>query len=335
MGQGAYILGCAGPRLSAAEHAFFAKARPWGFILFARNVENPDQLRALTGDLRAAVGRDAPVLIDQEGGRVQRMAAPHWRQWLPPFEQVVASGNQAERSMWLRYRLIADELRDVGIDVNCVPNADVATSETHPFLANRCYGFDADIVARIASSVVAGLQAGGVSPVQKHMPGHGRAVTDSHFRVPQVAASRDELAKTDFLPFTRLKDLTMGMTGHVLYSDIDPVKPATMSAGVIRLIRNDIGFGGLLMTDDISMQALNGTLSDRCAGAIGAGCDMVLHCNGDLQEMAVVADVAGLMVPKAQARADRAIAARPVTQPIDIKDAEAELRTLVKGYARV
>lgn len=201
-GQGAYIFGCAGPRLVPGEAAFFAQAQPWAFILFARNVENPDQLRALTSELREAVGRDAPVFIDQEGGRVARMRPPHWRSWLPPMDQVTATGDNAARALYLRYRLISEELRAVGIDGNCAPLADVATPDTHPFLFNRCYGTSAEEVTRNSRAVADALLDGGVLPVMKHMPGHGRGTVDSHLGLPVVTAGREALER-DFAPFRR------------------------------------------------------------------------------------------------------------------------------------
>lgn len=334
MGQGAYIFGCEGLAVTEAERAFYAEAQPWGFILFARNVSDPEQLRRLTGDLREAVGRDAPVLIDQEGGRVQRMRAPHWKEWLPPLDFVVQAGAGAERAMWLRYRLIAEELRAVGIDVDCAPCADVAGTDTHPVLRNRCYGSDPDQVAVLARAVANGLLAGGVAPVMKHMPGHGRALVDSHLDLPRTSASLDLLESRDFAPFRALADLPMAMSAHVVFEAVDS-KPATISPAMVGLIRDRIGFLGLLMTDDVSMQALQGNVASRSEAAVRAGCDMVLHCNGDLPEMQSIAAVAGRMGTAAQARADRAAAARGRVETIDIAAAEAELSSLMESGAHV
>ena len=334
MGQGGYIFGCEGQAVTTAEHAFFAEAQPWGFILFARNVDSPDQLRKLTGDLRDAVGRDAPVLIDQEGGRVQRLRAPHWREWLPPLEQVALAGDRAERAMWLRYRLIAEELRDVGIDVNCAPCADIAGPQTHAILRNRCYSADPARVAILARAVAEGLLAGGVAPVMKHMPGHGRALVDSHLDLPRTDAPASVLQAEDFAPFKALNDLPMGMSAHIGFEAIDAA-PATISSAMVRLIRDGIGFGGLLMTDDISMQALQGDVASRSRAALAAGCDMILHCNGQLEEMAAVAEAAGMMEPAAQARADIAANGRGRGEAIDISAAEAELAALMQGRAHV
>ena len=330
MGQGAYIFGCVGPRLRAEEADFFKEAEPWGFILFARNVENPEQLRRLTRDLRACIGRDAPILIDQEGGRVQRMRAPHWREWMPALDQIEKAGENAARSMWLRYRLIAEELKAVGIDANCAPLGDTLTAQTHPVLANRCYGSELDSVVEVSRVVANGLISGGVLPVVKHLPGHGRAMVDSHLDLPRVNASAQELQNTDFAVFKALADLPLAMTAHIVYSDLDEL-PATQSPKIIAMIREKIGFSGLLMTDDISMQALGGLLEDRCLKSIDAGCDMILHCNGDLAEMQRVVGVAGQMSDVSQNRADNALKSCVEALPFDIPAAEAELEAIMRG----
>jgi beta-N-acetylhexosaminidase len=328
---GATILGCAGPALSPDERAFFAEAAPWGFILFERNIVEPRQLMRLTGALREAVGRDAPILIDQEGGRVQRMRPPHWRLWRPPLDQVALAGpGEAARSLRLRYRLIAEELRAVGIDVNCAPVADLARPETHGVLRNRCYGAAPVAVVGAARAVVDGLAEGGVLPVVKHIPGHGRARTDSHQALPVVDAPREVLETTDFAAFRALADLPMGMTAHVVYSALDD-RPATLSPVVIAAIRQEIGFDGLLMTDDISMGALAGGMAARVAEARAAGCDVVLHCNGDRAEMAEVVAHAGRLSGPARGRADAALARRPSARMADIPALEAELAALLAG----
>ncbi len=328
----AAILGCYGPRLRPDERAFFAEVQPWGFILFARNCETPDQVRRLTDGLREAVGRPAPVLIDQEGGRVQRIAPPHWRRWLPPLEQMETAGpSGGPRAMYLRYRIIAEELRDIGIDVNCAPMADIAEPFTHPVLRNRCYGSDPATVTAAARGVAEGLLDGGVLPVLKHVPGHGRAFVDSHETLPLVDAPAEALWRHDFAPFKALSGLPMAMTSHVVYAAFDAERPATTSPEMIRLIRDEIGIGGLLMTDDISMQALSGDLLARSRAALAAGCDIVLHCNGEIGEMRLVAEAAGPMTPAAAARAEAALGARRAVRPIDIAAAEAELEALLAG----
>jgi beta-N-acetylhexosaminidase len=327
---GAAIFGCAGPALQKDEARFFREADPLGFILFARNVENPDQLRRLTGDLRAAVGRDAPILVDQEGGRVQRLRAPHWREWLPPLDQVQRAGDQAARSMALRYRIIAAELRAVGIDGNCAPCCDLALAETHPFLRNRCYGEDPAKVATIARAVALAQLEGGVLPVIKHLPGHGRSTADTHHDLPTVTVDRATLAATDFAPFAALKDMPMAMTAHVVFAAHDPDLPATQSPRMIAVIRNEIGFDGLLMTDDLNMQALSGTLGQRTERSIAAGCDVALHCKGDLDEMEAVAAAAGSLTPQALRRAGAALARRHGADPVDIAALEADLATVLQ-----
>ncbi|KPU83540.1 beta-hexosaminidase [Marinosulfonomonas sp. PRT-SC04] len=329
--QGAYLFGCAGEHLSADETAFFAATNPWGFILFARNINNPEQLRRLTADLRRAVGRDAVITIDQEGGRVERMTPPHWRHWLPPLDQVARNPEAASRSMYLRSRIIADELRRVGIDSNCSPCADVANAQTHPFLRNRCYGEDAQTVATVARAVADGLLDGGVLPVLKHMPGHGRGTLDSHKQLPRVAAKRADLEAVDFAAMRALNDLPLGMSAHIVYEDIDPDQPATTSLIMSKLIRNQIGFSGLLMTDDLSMQALTGDLRSRTQAALAAGMDMILHCNGEISEMDVIAEQAGEFTDVAQMRADSALKRRVPADNIDISTLEAELASLING----
>ena len=331
MAQTAAIFGCLGPRLRNSEKAFFAETQPWGFILFARNLETPDQVKRLTDNLRNAVGRDVPILIDQEGGRVQRLGPPHWRQWLPPLDQMAAAGDVGPRSMELRGTLIAQEHLALGIDVNCTPMADIAEDYTHPVLKNRCYGYDVETVTAAAWAVAKGLRAGGVSPVLKHIPGHGRAFVDSHLHLPVVEDHADILRQRDFAPFKALSDLKMGMSAHLVFSAFDGDRPATQSPVMIDLIRDEIGFQGLLMTDDISMEALDGSLTERATASLTAGCDMVLHCNGDLDEMQDIAAAAGSLDGQARLRADAALSDRPDPKSIDIRAIEAELDALLNG----
>ncbi|MFA7432543.1 MAG: glycoside hydrolase family 3 N-terminal domain-containing protein [Gemmobacter sp.] len=327
----AAILGCLGTELTAREAAFFREAAPWGFILFARNVDNPGQLRRLTGALRDTVGRDAPIFVDQEGGREQRLRPPYWRDWPAPLDQAEAAGPQAARAMELRYRIIASELREAGIDGNCIPTADIAGPDTHPFLLNRCLGRDAGTVIEAARGAARGSLAGGVLPVVKHIPGHGRATADSHLELPRVTASPAELAATDFAVFRALADLPLGMTAHVVYTGIDPDRPATLSPVAVGAIRREMGFGGLLMTDDLSMKALDGRLSDLTRAALAAGCDIALHCNGEEAEMAEVVAAAGALSPEATARAEAALGWRQAPDAADIPALEAELAALAGG----
>ncbi|MBN2905450.1 MAG: glycoside hydrolase family 3 protein [Rhodobacteraceae bacterium] len=330
-GAGACLLGCAGPVLSEAERRFFADARPLGFILFARNIQTPDQLRALTGALRATVGFDAPILIDQEGGRVQRLGPPHWRQWDPALDRITALGPEhAPRYMYLRARLIAADLAALGIDTNCAPLADLARPETHPILKNRCYGFTPEAVIAAARATAQGLLEGGVLPVLKHIPGHGRATVDSHLGLPRVTAPRAVLEAEDFAPFRALADLPMAMTAHIVFDAIDAQAPITTSPAGIALIRQDLGFDGLLMSDDISMQALTGSIGARCVASLAAGCDVVLHCNGDLSEMEEVASHSGALSVEAAARAARALALRQPPAPSDGAALTAELEAMLR-----
>ena len=335
VGQGAAIFGCSGPVLTPDEAAFFRDADPFGFILFARNIETPEQVRRLTDDLRASTGHDAPILVDQEGGRVQRLRAPHWREWLPPLDQVMQSGAQAARGMALRSRIIAHELRAVGIDANCAPCCDLASDSTHPFLRNRCYGSAPAGVATIARAVAEAHLAGGVLPVMKHMPGHGRSTADTHHDLPTVTASPDDLDATDFSPFHALRDMPLAMTAHVIFAAFDPDRPATQSPVMIDVIRNRIGFAGLLMTDDLNMQALSGSLAERTAAARAAGCDIALHCKGDLSEMQAVAAAAGRMDSASQTRAAAALAWRKAPDAVDIAALEDDLAKVLQGNAHV
>ena len=324
----ATILGPEQRSVTDWEKSFFRDADPWGFILFARNIDSPDQLRRLTGQLREAVGRNAPILIDQEGGRVQRMRSPHWREYLPALDQMTRASDPM-RAQYLRNRLIAQELFDVGIDVNCAPLADLVEDDTHPVLRNRLYGADVDTVVAAARRCASAHLAGGVLPVLKHIPGYGRASVDSHKDLPAVTIPRNALETRDFAPFRALSDLPMGMTAHIVFSDIDPDAPATTSPIMMKLIRQDIGFDGLIMSDDISMEALSGTIEARAAASIAAGCDIALHCNGNPDEMTRVVTAAGDMTDAACLRADRALAQRQTPDDIDIAGLNAELEALL------
>jgi beta-N-acetylhexosaminidase len=334
MASGACIFGCLGPDLNASERAFYREADPWGFILFARNVETPEQLRRLTASLRDSVGRDAPIFVDQEGGRVQRLRAPHWREWLPPLDMVTLTGADAPRAMRLRSRLIAAELRAVGIDGNCAPTLDVATDQTHRFLKNRCYARDVATVVKIGREVAQGLLDGGVLPVVKHMPGHGRASLDTHHELPRVTDSVEVLAASDFVAFRALADLPLAMTAHIVFTAYDDASPATCSPTMVGVIREQIGFGGLLMTDDLSMQALDGTLSERATRARAAGCDVVLHCNGKPDEMEAVARATGRLAPEQAARAEAALSWRRQPDVCDLSALEAEFASLMVEHSR-
>lgn len=323
---GAFIFGCEGPDLTPREADFFREADPWGFILFARNVDTPDRLRTLTTALRDSVGRDAPVLIDQEGGRVQRLGPPFWSRWPRPLTQM-SRATDPGRAMFLRATLIARELRAVGIDVNCTPTADIANENTHPFLLSRLYGDSVETVTARARANAEGCLQGGVLPVMKHIPGHGRGTVDSHLGLPRVDTPLEELRATDFEVFRRLNDLPLGMSAHVVYAAIDTA-PGTISAPVLSEVRGTIGFDGLLMTDDISMGALPGDMAARCEGAIAAGCDMILHCNGEWDDMQTVAACTPRLSGEGLRRADTALTMRAMPVELDIEAARAELDTL-------
>jgi beta-N-acetylhexosaminidase len=332
----AAIFGLEGPRLLPAEAAFFAKVQPWGFILFGRNIETPDQVRALTAALRTCVGRpEAPILIDQEGGRVQRLGPPHWPAY-PPGEVYGRLGDAAGAGpdfAWLGARLIAHDLAALGITVDCAPVADVPVRGAHDIIGDRAYGDTPDAVAALAGAFARGLMAGGVLPVVKHIPGHGRAGADSHKALPVVETALDELEATDFAAFRALKDLPMAMTAHVVFAALDPDQSATTSAKVIAEgIRGRIGFDGLLMSDDLSMDALSGSLASRARASLAAGCDVVLHCNGSLTEMAEVVSGTGLLTGRAAERAAAALAALPKTPPaFDVEAGRRRLAAALTG----
>ncbi|WP_024506996.1 beta-N-acetylhexosaminidase [Bradyrhizobium sp. ARR65] len=331
----AFITGLAGTELSDAERAFIAAERPWGFILFKRNVETPGQVSRLVRELRDCLGEpDAPVLIDQEGGRVARLGPPHWPAYPAGalfgrlYDIDPALGLKAAR---LSARLIADDLHQLGVNVDCLPLADVPVAGADAVIGNRAYGTEPDKVAAIARAVTEGLEQGGILPVLKHIPGHGRATADTHFKLPVVDTPKPELERTDFAAFRPLSDLPMAMTAHVVFSAFDPAHPATTSATMIeRVIRGVIGFQGLLMSDDVSMNALAGSIAERTAAIIAAGCDMVLHCNGKLEEMRDVARMTPELSGTAQQRARRALSSRKAPQPFDRQAARAELDALIE-----
>jgi beta-N-acetylhexosaminidase len=332
----AFITGISGPELNADERAFIADERPWGFILFKRNIETPQQVALLVAELKKCAGHsDIPVLIDQEGGRVQRLGPPHWPAYPPGalfgrlYDLDPALGLSAAR---LSTRLIAADLWELGINVDCLPLADVPIAGADAVIGNRAYGTEPGKVAAIARAVTEGLELGGILPVLKHIPGHGRANADSHLRLPTVDTSRKELETIDFAAFQPLADLPMAMTAHVVFSALDPVHPATTSATIIeQVIRGCIGFQGLLMSDDVSMNALSGSIAERTRAIFSAGCDMVLHCNGNLEEMRDVAAETPELSGKALVRAEQAQASRKAPQPFDRAHARAELEAMMSA----
>jgi len=325
----AFIAGCSGPTLTARESAFFRDAAPWGFILFRRNVEDPAQVRALCDALRETVGRaDAPILIDQEGGRVQRLGPPHWPKYPPGSAYGRIPDPVARRELTrLGARLIAHDLRAVGIDVDCVPVLDVPVEGAHDVIGDRAYGRDPQSVAILGRAAAEGLRAVSVLPVIKHIPGHGRAFADSHLQLPVVETPRAELEAHDFAPFRALADMPLAMTAHVVYTALDPERPATTSPVVIgEVIRAGIGYDGLVMSDDLSMKALKGSFRERAEASFAAGCDIALHCNGDMDEMTAVAEGTPALDGEAFRRAEAALGRiRHAPEPLDPVDARARL----------
>ncbi len=323
MSPRAFITGLSGLEITPDERAFLRDALPWGLILFKRNIENKDQVSRIVSDFLEIVGRaDAPVLVDQEGGRVQRLGPPHWPAYPPGatyarlYDHDPETGLAAAR---LGARLIAADLAALGITVDCLPLADVPVAGADSIIGDRAYGDTPEKVAAIAQAVAEGLAEGGVLPVLKHIPGHGRAPVDSHLKLPVVNTDRATLERTDFAAFRPLSGLPLGMTAHVVFSAIDPVRPATTSATMIgEVIRGFIGFDGALMSDDVSMGALAGTIAERTRDSLRAGCDLVLHCNGDLAEMQAVAAEAPELAGEAARRTAAALAARKQASAIDL-----------------
>ena len=331
----AIILGCSGPRLTEAEAEFFAEAQPFGFILFRRNVEDPEQLAELVAALRACVEHEAPVLIDQEGGRVQRMIPPHWTRYPPGAAYLKASNDLAgaRETARLGARLMAHDLHAVGIDVDCLPVLDVPVPGAHDIIGDRAYAADPEQVAVLGRAAAEGLMAGGVLPVIKHIPGHGRALADSHHDLPVVNADRAHLEAWDFMPFRALSDMPIAMTAHVVYAALDPEEPATTSRIVLDMVRDELGYQGLIVSDDLSMKALKGDLEHRATSALKAGCDVVLHCNGDMAEMQAVLAGSKKLKGKRRKRAEAAMARRVrLPEPLDVMEGRARFDRLMTPY---
>lgn len=330
----AFVCGCLGLRLAPEEKSFLAEADPLGVILFARNIDNPDQVRALTCEIRAALGRDdAMILVDQEGGRVQRLGQPHWPRY-PAAARLASVPRDSATAIHLAARLIARDLLAVGIDVDCMPVLDVPVEGAHDVIGARAYGRDPETVGRLGRAAAQGMLAGGVLPVMKHLPGHGRAMADSHFALPIVEATREELEASDFEPFRRNRDLPAAMTAHVVYTALDPVRPATVSPVVIGdVVRGAIGFDGLLFSDDLSMRALPGSFREKAEGLYAAGVDIALHCNGDRAEAEAVAAVAPELAGDAARRAAAARAAMRAPSDFDPVDAVARLDRMLAAVA--
>lgn len=326
----AAIFGCSGLELTASERDFFTDAKPWGFILFRRNVDHPGQVRRLVDSFREIVGHaDAPVLIDQEGGRVQRLGPPHW----PKYPTGRAYGRSGSGDPLMRReltrlgaRLMAFDLRALGINVDAVPVLDVPQPGAHDIIGDRAYAEDPETIAVLGRAAAEGLIAGGVLPIIKHIPGHGRAGADSHEALPVVSASHAVLSAVDFAPFKALSDMPLGMTAHVVYEAVDKKRPATTSRRTIqKVIRGEIGFGGLLMSDDLSMKALSGGFDERASAALKAGCDVILHCNGDMAEMQAVMKGIGKLKGHSKRRAEAALQ-RIAKAPEPLDEAVARMR---------
>ncbi|HXC28941.1 MAG TPA: beta-N-acetylhexosaminidase [Stellaceae bacterium] len=330
----AILFSCAGETLSVDERAFFRDVDPLGFILFQRNCRTSEQVRALIADFRDCVGRgDAPVLIDQEGGRVARLKPPEWRRYPAPAR--LAALPEAEEAIRQGARLIADDLAPLGVTVDCLPVLDLPVAGASDVIGDRAYGGDLAFVARLGRAACEGLLAGGVLPTIKHIPGHGRARVDSHKALPRVDEAVAELTRTDFAPFRALNDMPWAMTAHVIYSAIDPDAPATLSRKVIdTVIRGDIGFDGMLVSDDVTMGALAGTMRERVRGALAAGCDAVLHCTGVLSEMREAAEAAAPLTEDAAARLARGDKLRRASRrDFDRRAAEARFDAMIGALA--
>ena len=330
------ISGCAGLSLTDQETSFFKKNNPWGLILFKRNCDSPDQIKGLTAEFRSAVGRkDAPVFIDQEGGRVQRLGPPsaHWRKYPAGadygkvYDRCKVLGLRVTRNIG---RLMADDMHEIGITASCLPVLDLPQPGSHDVIGNRAYSMRVESIIALSRVHCVGMMEGGVLPVMKHIPGHGRSIVDSHHNLPIVATGRDELERTDFVPFASFADCPMAMTAHVVYQAIDSENPATLSRKVIKeVVRKLIGFNGLLMTDDLSMKALGGTLSEKVQRSQSAGCDIVLHCNGILDEMEEVASAALPLEGKSMRRAKQALRAQRKPTAYDKKQALNDLEAVL------
>ncbi len=329
----AVIYGVSGTSLTLDEIKLFTDVNPYGFILFARNCDTPAQIKTLVSQLKDTVGRaPVPILIDQEGGRVARLKPPHWPAY-PPAGVFAALARQnleqAKKAVYLNARLIAQDLSSLGITVDCAPLADLPVEGAHDIIGDRAFGNTPEQVIALARSMADGLTDGGVLPVLKHIPGHGRACADSHEELPVVDTSLEELRRTDFVPFKALSDLPMAMTAHVLYTALDTQRMATVSPPIITLIREELGFDGLLMSDDLSMKAMRGGFAQRARDTLAAGCDVVLHCNGDMGEMRAVAEGLKPLAGANLARAERALACLRTPKEFDTAQARATVKTLI------
>lgn len=334
----AAIFGLSGPKLTAGEAAFFRDSKPWGFILFSRNIETPEQIRKLTSDLRECIGRNCLIFIDQEGGRVQRLKPPHWRKFPSGADYVrlyKQDAKQGKRAVYLNHRVMADDLYELGITADCTPVLDLPQAGADPIISDRALGDTPEMIVELANVAIKGLVRGGVAPVIKHIPGHGRAEVDSHLALPTITSSVLTLDQTDFAPFKALAHMPMAMTAHAVYTTSSNVPVTVSRKAFVELIRAKIGFDGLVMSDDLDMKALSGTLTEKTENALDAGCDVILQCSGKLSDMVLVAK--GLRElsdrPLKRAQTAHSFAGKPL--PFDRKDAIAELDDLMPDYSAV
>jgi len=331
----AAIFGVEGLKLNDQEREFFTSLNSYGFILFARNCHNPEQVASLVAELKATCSHNqVAILIDQEGGRVARLKPPHWPAF--PAASVFSAMAQndlkkAEEAVYLNARLIAHELAMLGINVNCAPLADLPVPGAHDVIGDRAFGAESTQVIALARAMAHGLEDGGVVPVLKHIPGHGRATGDSHEELPVVRESLETLRTTDFVPFKALADLPMAMTAHVLFTAIDDKNLATVSPTAIALIREELGFCGLLMSDDLSMKAMQGDFTKRTRDTLAAGCDVVLHCNGKMEEMTAIAKGLKPLEGVHLTRAQNAMRVAGKAKTLDVAAIRENLSTLLKA----
>jgi len=332
MSELAVILGLSGPKLTAAERVFFRDANPWGFILFARNIENPGQVSRLTTELRETVGRNCLIFVDQEGGRVQRLRVPHWRAYPAgaAFADLYSKEKRlGKRAAYLSYRLIADDLREVGITANCAPVLDLPQKNADPIISDRAFGVRPARIIDVAHAAMAGLMSGGVAPVIKHIPGHGRATVDSHKALPRIRVKRQTLEQTDFIPFRAFSEAPMAMTAHAVYESNSRSAVTVSKKSMTELVRAAIGFNGLVMSDDLDMKALTGGLTRKTERALKAGCDIALQCSGKLPDMVKVAKGASALEGRPKRRSIVAEYCAEHITPFDRDMAEAELDGLL------
>ncbi len=334
----AVIFGCAGTVLSEEEKALFQKVNPLGLILFSRNIQDEAQVRALVESFKAQVSHVTPlILVDQEGGRVDRLRQLGWRKnpAMDCFAELAELDEAAaRRAVYLDYRLIAGELTRLGINVDCAPVLDLKMEHAHEIIGDRAFGETPEQVVMLAREACRGLLDGGILPVIKHIPGHGRALVDSHAALPEVPTALDVLEQTDFIPFQEMSGMPLAMTAHITYTALDEQHCATLSPEVVGYIRNRLGYDGLLMTDDLSMHALSGAMEDRVRLALAAGCDVILHCNGELEEMQAIAGAVPLLNPHSKARLTHAWQFFKAPEVMDAEQSEAELAELLGQLAQ-